>query len=112
MPTFTWTVSYGASADRQPRTKTAKFGDGYEQRAVDGINTNPEKWNLNFTNRDYAEIDAIEAFLNTAAGATSFTWTPPRSVTAGNYICRSWQRQVVVGGVDSLSCTFEEVFGV
>lgn len=110
MATFTFIPDFNASADRQPRVRTARFGDGYEQRQGDGLNTLPEIWTLTFNNRATSEIDAIETFLRLEGGVTTFDWTPPRSAVPGKYICRRWQRSPVSGALDSLSATFEQVF--
>ena len=47
---------------------TAKFGDGYEQRAVDGINSKQEVFGLTFKNRDYKEANLIAAFFDLKKG--------------------------------------------
>ena len=47
---------------------TAKFGDGYEQRAVDGINSKQETFGLTFKNRDYKEANLIAAFFDSKKG--------------------------------------------
>jgi phage-related protein len=73
--TFTWTPDYGAQVTRSPRIREAKFGDGYAQRVGDGLNVDLPKWQLNFTGRTMAEIQAIDEFLRTQAGATSFYCT-------------------------------------
>lgn len=109
MATFTWTPDYPASSERTPRVKSVRFGDGYEQRIGDGLNTLLPSWSLSFSFRETAEIDALEAFLITHAGVHNFTWTPPRSTTAGRYICRSWTRTVERGNLDTLRCEMEAV---
>ena len=58
---FIYTGSTYATPDKQltkastPRVLTAKFGDGYEQRAVDGINNLAETYTLTFKTRPKAE---------------------------------------------------------
>jgi phage-related protein len=47
---------------------TAKFGDGYEQRALDGINTKQESISISFNNRDYKEANLIAAFFDLKQG--------------------------------------------
>ena len=60
---FIYTGSTYATPDKQltkastPRVLTAKFGDGYEQRAVDGINNLAETYTLTFKTRPKADID-------------------------------------------------------
>ena len=75
-----------------PRMRTAKFGDGYEQRIVDGINNLEESYSLSFKTRLKADIDDIVAFLDTKAGVTKFTLTLPDT----NNTTRTGERDVKV----------------
>ena len=109
MSTFTWLAEYGASQDITPKVNTAKFGDGYEQRTRNGINTKPREWSLTF-NKVSSEIDKIETFLSNRGGVESFDWTPPRG-SSGKWLCSSWQRSIPSPAYDSLTCKFSEVFG-
>ena len=107
---FTWNPDYGASVQRQPRTKNIRFGDGYEQRIPDGINALPETWELTFANRDQTEINAIDDFLKARGGVEWFEWTAPRSAVVNRYVCKQWQRQIAIGALDTITATFEQVF--
>ena len=71
---------------------TAKFGDGYEQRAVDGINNLAETYTLTFKTRPKADIDDIVAFLDSKQNVTKFTLTLPDT----NNTTRSGERDVKV----------------
>lgn len=110
MSEFTWLPDYNASRATEPRVKAVRFGDGYEQRQADGINTIREQWSLTFSNRDLAEADAIDAFLTAQAGVENFDWIPPRESVAKKFICRAWQRTPVTGVIDTISATFERVY--
>ena len=109
MTTFTYSPNYGAQAQRAPRTKSVKYGDGYELRLVDGINTQPEIWDLQFTNRTSTEALAIDAFLTALQGTAKFAWTTPTGVTA-NFICRTWNMSITWGNVYTVTAKFEQVF--
>jgi len=109
MSTFTWTVDYGANNEVKPNVLKAVFGEGYEQRTSNGINTMPRSWTLGFT-KSPSDIDAIEAFLETAAGVTSFDWTPPRG-SSGKWLCEEWKRGIPNAAFDTLDAKFREVFG-
>ena len=63
MATFTYTPDFGANKKLMPRIKSINFGDGYEQRYNDGLNTNPQTWMLSFSNRTDIEAEAIDDFL-------------------------------------------------
>tara|TARA_B100001093_G_C26154112_1_gene728738 strand:+ start:162 stop:542 length:381 start_codon:yes stop_codon:yes gene_type:complete len=99
---FIYTGSTYATPDKQltkqssPRVLTAKFGDGYEQRIVDGINNLHESYSLTFATRTKEEIDDIVAFLDTKAGVTKFTFTLPDS----NNTTRTGERDVKVVSTD------------
>lgn len=110
MAAFTYTPDFGASASKEPRVRRAAFGDGYEQRQVFGLNTQPEVWSLRFANRDKTEADAIMAFLAARGGAESFDWTPPDEAESRRFVCRSWSRSIDRFNLYTVTATFEEVF--
>lgn len=109
MATFTWLPEYGADVEVKPKVNRAVFGDGYEQRVRDGINTKARSWSLTFM-KTSSDIDSIDAFLSNEAGAGSFDWTPPKG-SAGKWVCDSWKRGVPNPAYDTLTATFREVFG-
>lgn len=105
---FQWFPDASVQKKVEPRVRLARFGDGYEQRVRDGINTMPQTWGLQFTG-DRAEIDAIDDFLTRHGGSDSFLWTTPDGVQ-GHYICRSWSKQRERGVKVTLQAQFEQVF--
>ena len=109
MAVFTYTADYGATKRVTPRVRVSSFGDGYEQRQANGINTMPKSWPLTFSLRTDTEADAIDNFLGTQAAVSSFDWTDPYGV-AGKYVCRSWQRTKDRFNLNTITCTFEQVF--
>jgi phage-related protein len=109
MSTFTWSPAPGPVLSVKPRVRTAPFGDGYQQRVGDGINTQPRSWSLQFT-RQTSDVDAIDAFLSACDGVESFDWLPPSGLT-GKWICADWSRSAVARQVQSITATFQEVFG-
>jgi len=62
-----------------PKVLVAKFGDGYEQRITDGINSIKETYNLSFRHREKAFIDDVVHFLNSQKGVTKFSLNIPDS---------------------------------
>jgi len=109
MATFTFSPAPGATEAKDPRVRAAIFGDGYQQRVGDGINNRPRSWALQF-NGPTARIDEIDDFLIARNGAESFDWVPPSGAT-GKWICKSWSRSVPAINVQSISATFDQVFG-
>lgn len=102
-------VAGDSSNSVTPRTLKIDFGDGYNQRAADGINTNPEvwqlKWDLTGTN-----ATTLIAFFKTHGGHTSFDWTPPRETTSQKFIVNEWN--VVPYGEQGavITATIEQVY--
>lgn len=110
MATFTYTPDFGAQAQIRPRVRAVAFGDGYEQRQGDGINTQPQVWTLQWQNRDNSETGAIKSFLAARAGVEAFDWTPPNEAAAIKVVCREWQVSTVRFNLNNVSATFTQVF--
>ena len=109
MAIFTFTPEFGATRESQPAVRQVKFGDGYEQRLAYGLNYNLKTWSLEFKNRTDSEANAIEAFLDTAAGVSSFDWTTPDGVAGLKWVCRSWSRRLDLNNLNTVTAKFEQV---
>lgn len=109
MSTFTFTPAYSAQQTKKPRVRKSAFGDGYEQRSADGINTIKRVWSLRFTKAS-ADIAEVDAFLSSMGGVTSFDWTPPTG-TAGKWLCEEWSEGLDGFNKNIITATFIEVFG-
>lgn len=110
MATFTIAPSWNPVSTRRPRVLATKFGDGYEQRGLDGIHADLQSWQLNFSPIPITDADTIEAFFITNQTAiTPFVWTAPRAAVASKFLCRTWTRTITSPNTDSLTATFEEV---
>ena len=121
---FTTSASFGSRAilpdkgigrHSTPRVLVAKFGDGYEQRLVDGINSVEETFSVTFNNRTAAEIDDITGYFASLKGATSFTYTVPDSNAAGGelalkVICQNYNQMYTHDGFYYVSATFKRVY--
>lgn len=110
MTTFTWTPDFGAQRDTEPTVNRIKFGDGYEQRQSNGLNTMPSVYNLSFENRDADEKDEIIAFLKARAGVQAFEWTPPDETDPLVFVCRKWNVTFQKANLFTISAAFEQVF--
>lgn len=109
MATFTYTPDFGANKKLTPRIKSISFGDGYEQRYNDGLNTNPQIWMLSFSNRTDTEAEAIDDFLAARGGVESFDWTPYNE-SAGKYVCKEWSKSLDSYNRNTIQATFVQVF--
>ena len=137
MSTFSFTISasevnslkntsgqsaFEATADRgmgrasKHRVLTAKFGDGYEQRVLDGINSEDDSFNLSYNNRTAQDINLIAAFFDTKAGK-SFDFTITDTFTGGNLsnstikvVCQEYNITYIRENFHSLTCTLRRVY--
>ena len=104
-----WSGSPGAY---EARVLRSQFGDGYTQRAADGINSIAVKWSMSWRNLTQTEKAAIQTFLETKAGATVFYWTPPRESTPLLWTCKSWSCTPVPGLLWNISAEFIREFDI
>ena len=84
--------SFGSSPKIKMRVLEAQFGDGYTQRAGDGLNVTQSEWNVVFNDLIDTEAETIRAFLEARAGVEAFYWTPP-----GEAVARKWTASSYAG---------------
>lgn len=98
-----------ASRASKPRVLRADFGDGYSQRAADGINAVRDTYTVSWENITRTEANTADAFLRARGGWDAFYWTPPGG-TQKTWTCEDWKVTHTTATLDSLSATFVEVF--
>lgn len=107
----TFTADRGLSRQSANRVLTAKFGDGYEQRTLDGINTKNDSFNLSFNNRTAADINLIAAFFDAKAGLNfDFTVTDHSGDTVLKVVCESYNINYHHEDYHNLTCNFRRVY--
>lgn len=105
---FEWDVKVGDQGDTKLRILKAQFGDGYVQKAADGMNNKVTSWNISV----YDTIEAITPitdFLDWHGGYKAFYWTPPYGV-ATLYTCEEYKTTREKGAKVTLTATFEQDF--
>ncbi|TEA26239.1 phage tail protein [Candidatus Schmidhempelia bombi] len=107
METFFWQVAPSMSEKAEPKIKTIKFGDGYEQRIKDGINNDLRSYSVTLK---VAREDAqhINDFLTRHGGLHAFKWIEPNTHRLITVKCTSWTSNVM-NTVTTITATFEEV---
>ncbi|MFC2552507.1 MAG: phage tail protein [Rodentibacter sp.] len=98
----------GYTVKNEPRRKVNKFGDGYEQRMVDGLNPLLRKYSLTFKVQHKSAVD-FDRFLRNKGGVTAFLF---REKANDNQlikvVCPDWSKTVGKTHTE-FSCSFEEV---
>jgi phage-related protein len=115
-------ISYGSSVNTEIRVNTVRFGDGYEQRSLDGINTAPLVIDFAFNNRSLETITEIDKFLRgdklfyNRTPDEYFYFVPPEPYDGGlikvprKFTCLSWKVSPSQSNNYTLSGTMNEVF--
>ena len=104
---FEYLLDFPAKLKRKPRTLLVQFGDGYSQRASDGINTNLATYSLQAGGLPASVGEDIDTFLSGLNGVDSFSWVPPNpNSVEGKYICKEWD----VSWDDEDEATFSAIF--
>lgn len=111
MAVFDWAESAGSGVDFKPRVAKTQFGDGYVERAPDGLNPMPETWALQFNDISDEAGTEIIAFLQARftgpAGQEAFDWTPLWSNTPIRVTCEQFTRTL---GSRPGECSVQAVF--
>jgi len=105
----------GFTVEDKTRIYTTGFGDGYEQRVANGINTIDQSFSLNFKTRPKAEIDDLVTFFTGLAGVDlcKFTYADSNaggSETAIKAIASNWTKTYDHGDYYSLSVKLTRVY--
>ena len=93
------------------RVLNANFGDGYEQRVLDGINTKQETFSVSFNNRTKDEINLIAAYLDKKA-SENFTLTVPSlsGTETLRVVCDAYNITYIYEDYHNLTGTFRRVY--
>jgi len=109
-PHFFWKPSYNSTTQSEPKIRSIKYGESYEQRSSDGINNNLIKASYNFDLRTDNETMAILHFLHVRAAVESFFFSPPRPYgITKKFICRQWSETYSFSDNHEIKANFEEV---
>ena len=105
----------GLSRGTTMRVHLAAFGDGYEQRIANGINTKEQTINVAFSTRPKAEIDDLVAFFESLNGVTKFRFDLEDSNESSSTesifcVCDNWNQSWAFEDFYTLTATFRRVY--
>ena len=115
VPNFFWKPSYNTKVSATPRVKINQFGNGYQQRIQDGLNTNLLDFQLVFENRSENETVSILHFLHQRNGQQSFIYNLPtiyaKSTSNLNtrFTCPEWVSNYTSYNNYTIEARFKEV---
>lgn len=86
----------------------AEFGDGYRQRAPDGLNHVRYVYELTWEGA-LASIDEILLFLDARGAVEAFLYTPVGELLPKTFVCEEWSK-VRSTPLGKLTAKFTQVF--
>lgn len=85
-----WIPDVPFTFDEEPRLRVAQFGDGYQQRALDGINWLNRKWVLTWTMREAGVVGAMIQYFRAQKGGAFPFLDPVGKTTTFQVFCDRW----------------------
>ncbi len=94
-------------------TIAAQFGDGYMQRAGDGINKKQENWIITYDNLNQTQRDILWVFIEQVQMSDVVEWTAPGDIAEKNWIidpASDINEQAKAGAIYTVRFTLKRVF--
>ena len=88
------------------------FGDGYRQRAADGLNPTLKEYDVGWIGSD-TDIKELVDHFEEREGYQDFTWTPPDNSSEYKWTCEEWSRVQISDtgdGIAKLTAHFRQEF--
>lgn len=109
-PPTTAPLDPGGERNHKPKVLMAQFGDGYSQRAADGLNNDPRVRQMSWTNLTGAEKTSIYDFFKARNGVQAFYYQEWDEASPKVFICTEWKVIDVAYNTYTVNATFQEVF--
>jgi phage-related protein len=103
-------ISQASSASTEFRILRSQYGNGYDQRVADGINSTKQTWSAQWDNLNSTDFSTLITAFDTAKGVDYFTWTPPGSGSSKKFIVLSYSITAKSGTIYDVSASLEQVF--
>lgn len=110
--TFTPPVAPSTGMSNRPKLNIlkAEFGDGYTQRAANGINNVRKVYNLSWDALLPEQASYIMTFILELNGYLPFYYTLPDEVTPIKFTCENVTDEHISTGLHKVTATFEQTF--
>jgi phage-related protein len=109
---LTGSISENSTKTPDYKTISAKFGEGFGQRAADGLNAKKDTWSLQWVPVTLTNRNTIVAALDAVGGWDYLTWTPPGEGSSKKYIVVGGYTENYIADRYRISCKLEQVFDV
>lgn len=102
-------IDQASSGSTQFRVLINRYGNGYEQRAADGLNNNLATWEVSWEGLTLTSFNTIVSAIETAKGVDYFTWTAPGDASSKKWVIETYSRKNTSGGIYGVSATLRQV---
>lgn len=106
MEVFKWCVRPNYSISNEPDISAVKFGDGYTQRRLNGINSNLNTYSVVVKVTNKVAVDVL-TFFEKHKGIMPFYFIDPLTKTKRKVVCEKWPAKVSQTHTE-FSCDFIE----
>lgn len=86
-------MAFAPTFSEEPRVRRVKFGDGYEARISDGLNTVAMTTTLTWENRTHQEMAILMDFFRRHQGTTWWWMVPHGESAPRKFVCSKWSHQ-------------------
>lgn len=90
--------AFPVARKKEPRNLVSTYGDGYEQRSGDGINTIKAETPVRWGGLTKEEVQQADDFLTACEGRKGFYWTFPGDPGPLKYVCKTWETSLDAAG--------------
>lgn len=87
-------IAFASDVTIKDDVNIVAFGDGYEQRAANGLNDQREEWTIVYNPLSKTELDAALATFKTVGAVGLLSWTSPLDGIAKKYVVVKDSRKV------------------
>ncbi|MDE2849353.1 MAG: phage tail protein [Acidobacteriota bacterium] len=113
MSEITLHVSSGSGVRHQVRVLEKKLGDGFTQRAAEGLNNVAMKYDAVWKGLSSEEAAGLLQFFRDRAGTEPFTVTSlPEPLNTRKWICKDWSEVWISAERRNVRAVFEEDFSL
>lgn len=102
-------MSYGTDMSMDVRVKRVDLGDGYSQRALDGLNAARQQWRLVWDRIPDANAEVLRVFFRDL-GAGVVDWTPYNQPTPLKFSASGFTSKPVAYIISTVSVTLLQEF--
>ena len=102
-------IDQASSGSTQFKTLISRYGNGYEQRAPDGLNNNLASWSVTWNGLSSTDFTSLVSSIDTAQGVNYFTWVPPGASVSKKWVVEQYSISTQGGQIYSVSGTLRQV---